>query len=195
MKTKFCLFLAVQCGSLCANVWQPLWSRLKYLNNYRMDIHEFFYRNSLFSEVKSSWLWWSPDLSSSATMRLTYVVLSEMSRQLLVGVLWNLVHKFMFSFHQHPTECRARTSKNPYRCWTRKQTEEMDRRSVHCSGASQKFDLVEQRFDLLEIFVMHRQVLFSSSWLSYCGYQYKFWPTAGLYLFLLLKYVYIVWGE
>ncbi len=67
----------------------PLWSRQKCLNNYWMDCHEVWCRHSWCPEDESYWLWWS-------WLFLTFVVLSEMSRQRLDGLSWNLVQTFMF---------------------------------------------------------------------------------------------------
>ncbi len=61
----------------------PHWFRLKYLNNYWMDCHEILYRHWCCPEDET--FGGSSDLSSSATTRLTFAVLSEMSQQLLDG--------------------------------------------------------------------------------------------------------------
>ncbi len=73
-----------------------VWSRLKYLNNYRMDCHEILYRHSWSPENKFHWLWQASYLStllfsSSTTMRLTFLVFNEISQQLLNGLPWILV--------------------------------------------------------------------------------------------------------
>ncbi len=60
------------------SVSPPLWSRLKYLNNYWMDWHEILYRNSWSPEDEANWLKWSTDCSFSVTMRLTFLFLSDL---------------------------------------------------------------------------------------------------------------------
>ncbi len=71
-------------------------SRLKYLCNDWMDCHEILCRHSRSAEDYSYRRWWSPDFYSSAAMRLIFVVLNEMSWQLLDGLRWKLLHTFMF---------------------------------------------------------------------------------------------------
>ena len=71
-------------------VGPPLWSRPKYLGNYLMDCCEILYRYSWSSQDEPYWLWWSSDFYSSATIRLTFVIQSEISWQVLDGLLWNL---------------------------------------------------------------------------------------------------------
>lgn len=48
-------------------------------------------------EDEAQWLYWSPASSSSVIMRFTFVVLSDISLQLL-GVSWDLVHMYRFMF-------------------------------------------------------------------------------------------------
>lgn len=88
-----------------------LWSRLKCLNNYWMDLHEMsyrhspvssagqsfplqwningsewdqlWYRHSQFPEDEPLWLWRSPAFSSRATLRIEFGVVNEMSGELL----------------------------------------------------------------------------------------------------------------
>ncbi len=71
-------------------------SRLKYLKNYWTSGCVDLYTHSCSPEDESYWLWWSPDVSFSATMRLTWCHLSEMSWQLLNGFSWNLVQTFKY---------------------------------------------------------------------------------------------------
>ncbi len=78
----FYLFNQYYCST---DVSPALWSRLKYLNSYWMDQDDILYRYSWSTEDESHWLWWSSDFPSSATMRLTFVVLSEMS---LLDIGW-----------------------------------------------------------------------------------------------------------
>ncbi len=66
----------------------PLWSRLKYLNNYWMDCCEIWCRYSWSSEDVSHWLWWASDFSSSATMRLTFPFLNEISHWMHFWEVW-----------------------------------------------------------------------------------------------------------
>ncbi len=68
---------------------------VQYLNNYPMDCHGIWYMHSWSPEDESCRLWWSSDLTSSATSMLLFVVLSEMSWQ-LDGLSGNLVQIFMF---------------------------------------------------------------------------------------------------
>ncbi len=65
------------------SVGPPLWSRLKYLNNYRMDCRDIWYTYPCCPEDECCQLWWSPDFSSSANCR--FVILNEMSREPLGG--------------------------------------------------------------------------------------------------------------
>ncbi len=80
--------------SVCQLV-HHIWSRLNYLNNYWFDYHSILYIHSCSPEDKSLWLWWFPDLSSCATVRLTFAVQSEISQQLWRGLLWSLLQIFM----------------------------------------------------------------------------------------------------
>lgn len=48
-----------------------------------------------FPDEASSWPWWPPDFSTCATMRLTFLVFSEMSHEPLGGLIWNLVETIM----------------------------------------------------------------------------------------------------
>lgn len=63
---------------------RPLWSRLEYVNKCQPDCFDILFRNSWCPEDKC-WFSWSPD---AIIMRLTLVVLSEISYQLLDG--WTL---------------------------------------------------------------------------------------------------------
>ncbi len=88
-----CFLPCLQCGfmdgSVGLSVGPPLWSTLKYLNNHQMDCHEIFHRHSWCPEDESCSLYLSTDFSYSSSMRLTFAVLSEMSRQLLDGSIFN----------------------------------------------------------------------------------------------------------
>lgn len=48
------------------------------LNNHSMDPHEIWWNHLCSQEDESYQLWWSPDFTSSAPMRLKFVVLSRM---------------------------------------------------------------------------------------------------------------------
>ena len=61
---------------------------LKYLNNYQIDCYEIMFKRSCSSEDESYWLWWSSDFSSSATMRSTFVVHSEISQPYCQTIGW-----------------------------------------------------------------------------------------------------------
>ncbi len=72
------------------SVGPPCLSRPKYLHSYRMDCREILYRRSWSPEDESYWLWWSLfHISSSASIRLTFLVQTEISWQLLGGLSWN----------------------------------------------------------------------------------------------------------
>lgn len=65
------------------------------LDIYWMYCNKIFHVFSRLLEDESSWLWWSYGFSSGATMRFIFVVLSEISQQLLDGHTWNAVHTSM----------------------------------------------------------------------------------------------------
>ncbi len=95
-----CLYLWAWVYVINKNIWlvidlvswlfTPLiWSRLKYLNNDWMGCNKILYRRFI---VPRGWIQltlWSPDISSSTTTRLTFVVLNEMSQQILDGLPWH----------------------------------------------------------------------------------------------------------
>ncbi len=74
MALRMAMFISQFVGLL---VCRPLWSRLKYLNNFWMNCHEILCRHARFPE--DYWLWWAPDFSSSVTGLL--VILSWVSQQ------------------------------------------------------------------------------------------------------------------
>lgn len=55
-------------------VTPTLWSKLKYLSNHRMDWRDILHRRSWCRKDDFSYLWWFPDLSSRAVMRVTFMV-------------------------------------------------------------------------------------------------------------------------
>ncbi len=73
----------------------PLWSRLNSLNNFKIDCHEVLHTYSWSPGDESSWLWWSPDFSSSTTVSFTFMVSCEIFQHLLDGLPLNLIHTFM----------------------------------------------------------------------------------------------------
>ncbi len=73
--------MIIHFSAMVISVGPPLWSRLEYFNADWTDCDEMLYRHSWCPDDKSYWLWWSSDFSSRATMRLTFVVLSEIPQQ------------------------------------------------------------------------------------------------------------------
>ncbi len=57
----------LMCQSVGWLIDPPLWSRLKYLNNYWMD-----FVHSWSPEDETYWSWWSPGLSCSAILRSNF---------------------------------------------------------------------------------------------------------------------------
>lgn len=68
----------------------------EFLKIFLIDRQKLLHRHSWFPEDESKWLTWSCDVSLTVTMRLTFVVLREKSRQLWTGLPWNFLHTFMF---------------------------------------------------------------------------------------------------
>lgn len=58
------------------------WFWLKYLDSYRMNIYDIWRGYSRSPEDEFFWLWWFPDLFSSATSMSIFLVQSETSQQL-----------------------------------------------------------------------------------------------------------------
>lgn len=66
---------------------------MKYLN-YFIDYQESLHRYSWSPEDEAHWLWWCADFSSKPTMRLIFLVQSEMFCQLWDELPLNLVHSW-----------------------------------------------------------------------------------------------------
>lgn len=96
----------VMSGWLCQRINYVPWSVqlchffffkfCEFLKIFLIDRQKLLHRHSWFPEDESKWLTWSCDVSLTVTMRLTFVVLREKSRQLWTGLPWNFLHTFMF---------------------------------------------------------------------------------------------------
>lgn len=62
-----------------ANMIAKKWT---YLSNYWMDGNEIWHKYLWLQDNESKWLLWSPHISFNTTIKLTYVIFSEMSQQL-----------------------------------------------------------------------------------------------------------------
>lgn len=73
-----------------------LWFRVKYIDSCWRACQDICDRYSRSSEGDSYWLWLSSDFFS-ATVRLTFLVVIEISWQILDGLLWSSVQTFVAS--------------------------------------------------------------------------------------------------
>jgi len=73
-----------QCLSISPSVYPPLWAKLFPLIQWNIDIQQSDSQQTF--TASSGWTLMTFMICSGATMRLTFVVWSEMSRQLLDGI-------------------------------------------------------------------------------------------------------------
>lgn len=72
----------ITCRFIVLYICLCIWLFFLFSTVFLFSCHEIWYRYPW-------WPWWAPDFSSCTTMRLAFVVLIEMSRQLLDGLSWN----------------------------------------------------------------------------------------------------------